>query len=304
LLLFLTSILPEGTRCCDSIGLLHPILPFRKSAPATRHRRGTIRQEAATIITGAVSVAMKIIDAAETLVNLERMVAAVKGQEGQESKFAKALATLKILSRKEGIPLAIVGGLAAIHHGYERFTKDINVVVRSGNLDILARVAPQYGIKVIWNDPEGWHKLQCEGVPIDVVPEGRKPRKDAPTAIPGPEQLGVREGTGYAEIAGWMETKLGSYRVQDRADVVQVIKAATPAILRRIRKHLGNVHAIYLRRFDELLEAAKKEKEQERERGGARWMLLRSSDVVVNPDTRTRSRSARAGSNSAAPLAR
>ena len=98
------------------------------------------------------------------MVNLERMVAAVKGQEGQGSKFSKAVATLEPLSRKEGIPMAIVGCLAAIHHGYERFTKDIEVVVRSGNLDILARVAPRYGMKVIWKDPEGWHKLQCEGV--------------------------------------------------------------------------------------------------------------------------------------------
>lgn len=211
---------------------------------------------------------MIITDAAEALVNLERTVAAVKGQDQQESKFAKALATLKTLARKEGIPLAIVGGLAAIHHGYERFTKDIDVVVQSGNLDILARVAPQYGIKVIWKDPDGWHKLECEGVHIDVVPEGRKPRKDAPTAIPGPEQLGVREGAGYAQIAGWMETKLGSYRVQDQADVVQVIKVTTPATLRKVRKHLGKAHAIYLQRFDKLLTAAKEEKEQERERGG------------------------------------
>jgi hypothetical protein len=213
---------------------------------------------------------MKITDAAEAMVNLERLVAAVKGREEQESKFAKALATLRTLACKEGIPLAIVGGLAAIHHGYERFTKDIDVVVRSGNLDILARIAPQYGIKVIWKDPAGWHKLQCEGVAIDVVPEGCKPRKDAPTVIPGPEHLGVREGAGYAGIAGWMETKLGSYRVQDRADVVQVIKVTTGATLRRIRKHIGKVHAIYLRRFDELLGAAKEEKDQERERGGAK----------------------------------
>ena len=190
------------------------------------------------------------------------------GQEGQDSKFARALATLESLSRKEGIPLAIVGGLAAIHHGYERFTKDIDVVVQSGHLDILTRVAPQYGIKVIWKDPDGWHKLQCEGVPIDVVPEGRKPRKDAPAAIPSPKQLGVREGADYAGIAGWVETKLGSYRVQDRADVVQVIKVTAPATLRKIRKHLGKAHAIYLRRFDELLELAKQEQEQERERGG------------------------------------
>jgi hypothetical protein len=212
---------------------------------------------------------MKTMDVADAMVNLERMVAAVKGQDAQESKFGKALATLKALSRKEGIPLAIVGGLAAIHHGYERFTKDIDVVVRSQDLDILTHVAPRYGIKVIWKDPDGWHKLQCEGVPIDVVPEGRRPRKDAPIAIPGPEHLGIREGAGYATLGGWMETKLGSFRVQDRADVVSIIKLTAPAILKRIRKQLGKSHAIYLQRFDELLTTAEEEKEQERERGGA-----------------------------------
>jgi hypothetical protein len=211
---------------------------------------------------------MRIIDAAEAMVNLERVVAAVKGEDERESKFTRALATLKTLARKEGIPIAIVGGLAAIHHGYERFTKDIDVVIHSENLDILTRIGPDYGIKVIWDDPDGWHKLQYEGISIDVVPEGRKPRKDAPCAIPGPEQLGVRKGAGYAGIAGWVETKLGSYRVQDQADVVQVIKVTPPAALRRIRKRLDKVHAIYLRRFDEMLEVAKEEKEQERRRGG------------------------------------
>ena len=197
-------------------------------------------------------------------------MAAVKGEEPRESRFADALATLKALSQKEGISMAIVGGLAAIHYGYRRFTKDIDVVVQSSHLDMLPRVAPQYGIKVIWKDPAGWHKLQCEGVPIDVVPEGRMPRKDAPAAIPTPGQLGVSEGAEYATIAGWVETKLGSYRAQDRADVVQVVKVTSPATLRKIRKHLSKVHATYVRRFEELLEAAREEMEQERERGGAR----------------------------------
>jgi hypothetical protein len=213
---------------------------------------------------------MAISGAADALADLERMVAAVKGEQPPESKFARALATLEALSRREGIAMAIVSGLAAIHHGYQRFTKEIDIVVDSGHLDILARVAPGYGMKVIWKDPDGWHKLQCEGVPINVIPEGRKPRKDAPATIPGPKQLGVRKGAGYAGIAGWVETKLGSYRVQDQADVVQVINRATPATLRKIRKHLGKVHAVYVRRFDELLAAAQEEREQERERGGAR----------------------------------
>lgn len=133
---------------------------------------------------------MTITDAAEALVNLERIVAVVKGDEARESKFAKALATLESLSRKEGISIAIVGGLAAIRHGYQRFTKDIDVVVQRGHLDILARVAPQYGIKVIWKDPDGWHKMQCEGVPIDVVPEGRKPRKGRTYFDPKPRASG------------------------------------------------------------------------------------------------------------------
>jgi hypothetical protein len=213
---------------------------------------------------------MTTTNVAEALVNLEKVVAAVKGRDEQESNFSKALAALRALARKEDIPMAIVGGLAAIHHGYERFTKDIDVVVRSGNLDVLPRVAPHYGIKVIWKDPEGWHKLQFDGIPIDVVPEGRRPRKDAPTTIPPPERLGVRHGAGYATLGGWMETKLGAYRVQDRADVVQVIKATSAAALTRIRKHLAKAHSLYLQRFDELLAAAKEEREQERERGGRR----------------------------------
>ena len=48
------------------------------------------------------------------------------------------------------------------------------------------------------------------------------------------------------------------------------IKVTAPAVLNRIRKRLGKTHATYLRRFDELLAAAKEEKEQERERGGSK----------------------------------
>jgi hypothetical protein len=212
---------------------------------------------------------MTILEAAEALSDLERTVAAVKGDD-PESNVGKALAALQSLSLMEGIPIAIVGGLAAIQHGYERFTKDIDIVVRSSNLDVLARVAPRYGIKVVWKDPDGWHKLLIEGVPIDVVPEGRKSRKDAPTTIPGPEQLGVKEGADFASLAEWVETKLGSFRVQDQADVVQVIKAITPVKVKRIRKHLEYVHAVYLQRFDDLLAAAKDEEDQERGRGGTK----------------------------------
>src|SRR5262249_7128329 len=150
--------------------------------------------------------------AARSLARLERLVAAVRGHGSPDDKFAVTLELLDELSRKEDIPIAIVGGLAAIHHGYERFTKDIDIVIGRSHLDPLIRVAPQYGIKVIWRDPHGWHKLRYGGVDIEVVPEGGVPRKDAPTTIPGVRQLGVQQGARYANLPGWMETKLASDR--------------------------------------------------------------------------------------------
>ncbi|MHB1426644.1 MAG: hypothetical protein ACYC3I_26075 [Gemmataceae bacterium] len=204
------------------------------------------------------------------IAKLGRLVAAVNRPGEENSELDRTLDILQTLSRKEGIPLAIVGGMAAIKHGYERFTNDIDVVVAQQHLDALTRVAPQYGIKLIRRDAHGWHKLQYEGVKIEVVPEGAKPRKDAPTTIPGPRQLGVSAGLGYANLEGWMETKLGSGRRQDQADVVQVLKKADPATIEKIREHIASVHAIYLRLLEELATAAEEEKQQEKERGGAR----------------------------------
>src|SRR5437879_8161304 len=145
--------------------------------------------------------------AARALARLERLVATVQGREPGDARFAAALGVLDTLSRSEGIPIAIIGGMAAIHHGYERFTKDIDVVVGRSHLDPLTRVAPRYGIKVIWQDPRGWHKFRFGGVDIEIVPEGGQPRKDAPTTIPGVKQLGVRERAGEPTLAAAKESK-------------------------------------------------------------------------------------------------
>jgi hypothetical protein len=211
-----------------------------------------------------------LLIAAKALERLERLVATVKGKGPGDPSFSSALVVLEGLSHKEGIPIAIIGGMAAIYHGYERYTKDIDVVVATGHLDSLVRVAPNYGVKVLWRDPRGWHKFQYEGVQIEVIPEGGKPNKEAPTRIPGPKQLGISQGMGYANLEGWTETKLGSGRRQDQADVVQVLKKTEPAAINKIRQHIASVHAIYLRLFDELAVAAEEEKVQEVERGGPR----------------------------------
>jgi hypothetical protein len=212
----------------------------------------------------------ELLVAAGGLVRLERLVATVKGRGQRDSSFAAALHVLNNLSRKEGIPVAIVGGMAAIYHGYERFTKDIDIVVGRGHLDPLIRVAPHYGIKVIWQDPNGWHKLRYGSVDIEVVPEGGEPKNHSPTAIPAVERLGVRSGARYASLEGWIQTKLASDRQLDRADVVQVLKKKPASTIRRIRSRLARIHRTYLCRFDELFALAEEEMEQERKRGGPR----------------------------------
>ena len=109
---------------------------------------------------------------AASLAEFERLIMAVKSQGGEGSKIGSAQTVLRDLSLKEGIPLAFIGGLAAIYHGYERATKYIDVVVPRGALDAIIRVAPKYRLKVIWQDRDGWHKLHYGGVEIDIVPEG------------------------------------------------------------------------------------------------------------------------------------
>lgn len=208
--------------------------------------------------------------ASAALARLERVVAAVKNPGEKNSEFDQVLDVLNTLSRREGIPIAIIGGLAAIRYGYERNTKDVDVVIAEQHLDTILRVAPGYGIKIIWRDPHGWHKMHYADLNIEVVPAGAKPNREAPTTIPGPRQLGVPEGADYASLEGWVETKIGSARRFDEADVVQVLKKTDAAAIEKVRRHLAGVHVLYARLFEELLTAAEKEKQQEAERGGPR----------------------------------
>jgi hypothetical protein len=210
------------------------------------------------------------VSAGEAFAELDTLIAAATGRGQGGSKVDKTLKTLDSLATKEAIPIAIVGGLAAIHHGYQRFTKDVDVVVGRKNLDPIVRVAPQYGIKVIWHDPRGWHKLSYEGVSINVVPEGAAPAPGAPNTMPSPKHLGVSKGTGYANLAGWIETKLASNRIQDRADIVQVMKKTDSARLAKVRDAVAKLDSSYLRRFNELQAAAEEEKAREAQRGGPR----------------------------------
>jgi hypothetical protein len=74
-------------------------------------------------------IAASLLEAAKTLTRLGRLVAAIRGTVMKDPELAATFVALETLSRNEAIPPAIVGGMGAFHHGYERFTNDVDVVV-------------------------------------------------------------------------------------------------------------------------------------------------------------------------------
>jgi hypothetical protein len=85
---------------------------------------------------------------------LRRVIAAVHRPGEMHSEFDRVLDVLKDVSREEGIPIAIIGGLAAIRYGFRRLTHDVDIVIARQHLDTIVRVAPSYGIKIIWRVPK------------------------------------------------------------------------------------------------------------------------------------------------------
>lgn len=209
-------------------------------------------------------------DIVASITILERGSESVRAvMASEENRFSRALEDLQRLSHDEGIPIAIVGGLAAIRYGYPAATQDIDIAVARSQLGALVKAAPAYGLKVAWEAKSGWHTLTHGDVEINLIPEGGKARNTAPTTIPSPIELGVKQGLGYASLPGWIELKISSGRQKDRAHIVEVMKKSDPESVRAARDHIAQVHQTYLAVFDQLLEEAEEERSQEKERGGA-----------------------------------
>jgi len=186
---------------------------------------------------------------------------------GEPNRFTRAFDALHRLALANGTPLAVVGGLAAIHFGYPAITEDIDIVAARDVLDRLLDTAPQYGFKVKWRSKVGWHTLTFEDVEINIVPEGGKARDSAPTTIPGPQTLGVTAGLGYSGLPGWIELKVSSGRAKDRTHIVEVLKTLTPETIAEISHYVAGVHARYAELLGQLIEEANEEKRQENDRG-------------------------------------
>lgn len=194
----------------------------------------------------------------------------------EDNEFKEALDKIGYISRTYNIPVVIAGGLAVIKYRYRRTTEDIDIVLNAKDVDTFEELALEEGFKL---DPDyskrNWKHIvwgevgSSNAVGVDLIPAGAKARKEAPTTIPTPEELGVVDGMEYICLSGLMEMKLSSARGKDDADVIELIKLAKPEEIGVCENRLRRVHPDYLKKFVELIIRSKEEMVQEQERGGS-----------------------------------
>ncbi|HHH26844.1 MAG TPA: hypothetical protein ENK57_00625 [Polyangiaceae bacterium] len=154
---------------------------------------------------------------------------------------AGAFADVLRLLEDAGVAYRIVGGLAVVHHGYARFTEDVDVLVEGGGSLALDRHLPSHGFT---READDRLRHDDTGVRVDLLEAGRPmPRAGSPV-YPSVDALGDGERDApFADLRGLIELKLWARRKQDEADVVALLKgleeaeylaveASLPAMLR------------------------------------------------------------------------
>ncbi len=145
-------------------------------------------------------------------------------------------ATLAHITRRLndiGVPYAVVGGLALFHHGFRRFTEDVDILVTADGLRTihdrlvgLGYVPPFAGSRHL--------RDTATGVKVEFLVTGGFPGDGKPKAISFPHPADVAteaNGVRYIRLPALVELKLASglsaaHRGKDLIDVQELIKAA------------------------------------------------------------------------------
>ena len=150
-----------------------------------------------------------------------------------EDKGSVQKALRKIASRltELGIPYAIVGGMAAYHHGYRRFTEDVDLLVTRPGLKLIHEKLDGLGYLPPFLKSKNLRDVEL-GVKIEFLITGDYPGdgKPKPVAFPDPVSASDEvDGIRYLNLCSLIELKLASGmtavgRLRDLSDVVELIK--------------------------------------------------------------------------------
>lgn len=136
----------------------------------------------------------------------------------------EALPALRALLAAGGLDYRLVGGIAVVHHGYLRATRDLVVLVPAGADEVLAPLCAAHGFL-----RESRTRLRhvASGTSIDLLIAGdAMPRAGRPP-YPRPEELDASasaEARDVVGLVGLITLKLRAGRLQDLADVAALLK--------------------------------------------------------------------------------
>jgi hypothetical protein len=161
---------------------------------------------------------------------------------------------------REGIPYAIVGGLAVNAHGHERMTKDVDVLLtKAGFARFCELFVPKHYTPTGRSPRRFVDKKNQRG--IDVLVTGFFPGTGKPGPIAYPDPAEVQQPIkkiNFINLPTLIQLKLAARRYQDFADVVALIRAHNLD-----ESFLPQLHKSLHRDFIECLDEHRRELEYE-----------------------------------------
>jgi hypothetical protein len=131
-----------------------------------------------------------------------------------------------------GIPFVVVGGVAMFHHGFRRFTEDVDLLVTREDLQQIHEQLDGLGFARPFSNSKNLRDA-ANGVRIEFLITGEYPGdgKPKPVAFPHPsDAFEIRDGIKVLKLARLVELKLASYmtgkaRSKDLGDVEELIRS-------------------------------------------------------------------------------
>jgi Uncharacterised nucleotidyltransferase len=169
-------------------------------------------------------------------------------------KITKRLNDLKI-------PYAVAGGMALFHHGFRRFTEDVDILVTRESLREIHQALDGLGYVPAFKGSKNLRDAEL-GVKIEFIVTGDYPGdgKPKPVAFPEPTDVAVElDGIRYVNLPTLINLKIASGmtnpgRLKDLADVQELITR-----LRLPRAFAEQLHPYVQEKYEELWESVQQE---------------------------------------------
>jgi hypothetical protein len=134
----------------------------------------------------------------------------------------RALDPVRKLFRDAGVAFKIVGRIALVHHGYPRFTEDVDVLVESGASERLEAALGAHGFERL---SAARLRHTETGVRVDLLVAGCPLPRLGAGAYPSPQALaGSTRDPDVVALPGLLDLELRAGRHRDLADVVELLK--------------------------------------------------------------------------------